>query len=128
MRLLCWKAGAPAASRRRTSRRRAAGGGRRSSIAVSTYGSKDQLIRAYLQKRSENWQALVAEALPATWDNPRDRILGLFELLIESSATPGYNGCPFINASAEAAANDAVSEVRDQHRARVRELFTNLGR
>jgi len=94
----------------------------------STYGSKDQLIRAYLQRRSDDWQAQVAEALPARWDNPRDRLLGLFELLSESFGTPGYNGCPFINASAEAAATDAVRDVRDQHRARVRELFARLGR
>jgi AcrR family transcriptional regulator len=93
----------------------------------STYGSKDQLIRAYLQRRSDDWQAQVAEAL-TRWDNPRDRILGLFELLTESSAAPGYNGCPFINASAEAVATDAVRDVRDQHRAKVRELFARLGR
>jgi AcrR family transcriptional regulator len=93
----------------------------------STYGSKDELIRAYLQRRSDDWKAQVAEALPR-WDTPRDRILGLFELLSESSATPGYNGCPFINASAEAATTDAVREVRDQHRAKVRELFAHLGR
>ena len=94
----------------------------------STYGSKDQLIRAYLEGRSESWQALVAEALPARWDNPRDRILGIFELMTEWFATPGYSGCPFINASAEAAADDAVSEVRDRHRAWVRALFSRLGR
>jgi AcrR family transcriptional regulator len=94
----------------------------------STYGSKDQLIRAYLQRRSDHWQAQVDEALPARWDNPRDRILGLFELSTESFAMPGYNGCPFVNASAEAAAADAVTEVRDQQRAKVRELFARLGR
>jgi AcrR family transcriptional regulator len=93
----------------------------------STYGSKDELIRAYLQRRSDDWEAQVAEALPG-WGTPRDRILGLFELLTESSATPGYNGCPFINASAEAVASDAVTEVRDRHRAKVRELFADLGR
>jgi hypothetical protein len=48
--------------------------------------------------------------------------------LTESVATPGYNGCPFINASAEAAATDAVTDVADQHRARVRELFAHLRR
>jgi AcrR family transcriptional regulator len=94
----------------------------------STYGSKDELIRSYLQKRSDDWQALAAEALAARSDDPRDRILGLFDLLAESFSTPGFNGCPFINASAEAAAKDAVREVRDQHRARVRELFFELGR
>jgi len=94
----------------------------------STYGSKEQLIRAYLQGRNESWQALIAEALPTRWDNARDRILGIFEVMTEWFATPGYHGCPFINASAEAAADDAVREVRDQHRAWLRELFTRLAR
>lgn len=94
----------------------------------STFGSKDELIRAYLQGRSESWQVLVAEALPSRWDNPRDQILGIFELMSESFATPGYRGCPFINASAETAATDVVSDVRDRHRAWLRELFSRLAR
>ena len=69
----------------------------------STYGSKDQLLRAYLQNRSHGWQAVVAEALPTRWDTARDRIVGIFEMLTEWFEAPGYHGCPFINASAEAA-------------------------
>lgn len=94
----------------------------------TTYGSKEELIRAYLQGRSDAWQATVAEVLPTRWDNPRGRILGVFTLLTEWFATPGYRGCPFINASAEAAAGLAIEEVRDRHRAWVRELFAKLGR
>jgi AcrR family transcriptional regulator len=94
----------------------------------STYGSKDELIRAYLQKRSEDWRALVAEALPTRWDNPRDRMLGIFELMAEWFNTPDYRGCPFINASAEAAVTDVVSEVCDFHREWLRDLFSRLGK
>jgi AcrR family transcriptional regulator len=94
----------------------------------SSYGSKDGLIRAYLQGRNESWQALVADALSARWNNPRDQILGIFELMSEWFATPGYHGCPFINASAETAAADAVSDVCDGHRAWLRELFSRLAR
>jgi AcrR family transcriptional regulator len=94
----------------------------------TAYGSKEELVRAYLQHRSEAWQALVAEVLPERWSNPRDRILGVFALLTEWFGTPGYRGCPFINASAEASANAAVEAVRDRHRAWVRELFADLGR
>jgi AcrR family transcriptional regulator len=94
----------------------------------STYGSKEELIRAYLTDRSTGWQAFVAKVLPTRWDNPRDRILGIFELLTEWFGTPGYRGCPFINASAEAAASAAVTQVRDGHRAWVRKLFAGLAR
>jgi AcrR family transcriptional regulator len=94
----------------------------------TTYGSKDQLVRAYLQRRSTNWQATVAEVLPVRWSAPRERVLGIFILLTEWFAAPGYRGCPFINASAEQAVVPAVEEVRDRHRAWVRELFAQLGR
>jgi AcrR family transcriptional regulator len=94
----------------------------------TTFGSKEELVRAYLQARSERWQATVAEVLPERWDTPAERILGIFELLTEWFHTPGYNGCPFINASAEATSSAIVAEVRDRHRAWVRELLTGLAR
>ncbi len=84
------------------------------------------VLRAYLQGRSEGWQATVAEVLPVRWDTSVDRIVGIFELLTEWFAAPGYHGCPFINASAEAGSASAVEEVRDRHRAWVRELFAGL--
>jgi AcrR family transcriptional regulator len=94
----------------------------------STYGSKDQLLRAYLQNRSHGWQAVVAEALPTRWDSARDRIVGIFEMLTEWFEAPGYRGCPFINASAEAAPSLVIQDVRDDHRAWVRALFIGLAR
>jgi AcrR family transcriptional regulator len=94
----------------------------------TAYGSKEELVRAYLQRRSDEWQETVRDVLPARWDNARDQILGIFELLTDWFDTPGYRGCPFINASAEVATTAAVQEVRDAHRAWVRELFAELGR
>jgi AcrR family transcriptional regulator len=94
----------------------------------TTFGSKEELVRAYLRRRSERWQATVAEVLPRRWSNPRDRIVGIFVLLAEWFAAPGYRGCPFINASAETPTSDAVQETRDRHREWVRELFAELGR
>jgi hypothetical protein len=58
---------------------------------------------------------------------PRDRILGIFELMTEWFATSGYHGCPFINAGAEAAASDAVQEVRG-HPTWAAGLFARLAR
>ena len=94
----------------------------------STYGSKDALVRAYLQRRSESWQGFVRDVLPARWDTPRERLLGIFTLLTEWFEVPGYHGCPFINASAETPTDHAVAGVRDGHREWVRGLFAELGR
>jgi AcrR family transcriptional regulator len=92
----------------------------------SSFGSKDELVREYLRRRSEVWQTMIAEVLPARWDNARDRLLGIFTLLSEWFEVSGYRGCPFINASAEETASAAVAEVRDAHRAWVRKLFAEL--
>jgi AcrR family transcriptional regulator len=94
----------------------------------TTFGSKDELVRSYLERRSAAWRDTVAEVLPTRWATPGERIPGVFELLTEWFDAPGYRGCPFINASAEAASSVAVAEVRDRHRAWVRELFTGLAR
>jgi len=94
----------------------------------TTYGSKDELLRAYLQHRSQTWRALVAEALPTRWSTPHERIIGVFQMLTEWFTAPGYHGCPFINASAEGAAEHAVGAVRDAHRTWVRELLSDLCR
>jgi AcrR family transcriptional regulator len=94
----------------------------------TAYGSKAELVRTYLQGRSDGWQGMVAEVLPKQWVTPRDRILGVFSLLTDWFAEPGYRGCPFINASAEGEVSVAVAGVRDRHRAWVRDLFSGLGR
>lgn len=92
----------------------------------SAFGSKDELVKAYLEQRSGLWRATVAETLPTRWATPRERILGIFELLGEWFAVPGYNGCPFINASAEAEPGGPIQQVTDAHRAWVRDLFSGL--
>src|SRR5713101_9253741 len=53
----------------------------------SAFGSKDELIRAYLTRRHQVWQERIAEKL-ASYDTPRDRLLGVFDWLGESFARP----------------------------------------
>jgi AcrR family transcriptional regulator len=93
----------------------------------SAFGSKEELIKAYLEQRSAQWQAHVAEVLPERWKTPAERLLGVFDLLGEWFAAPGYHGCPFINASAEARPGSPVEAVSDAHRGWVRALFAGLG-
>ena len=66
----------------------------------SAFGSKDELIRAYLIARHTARQERMTRML-ARYDSPRERLLGVFDVLGESFAEPGYRGCAFINASAE---------------------------
>jgi AcrR family transcriptional regulator len=103
----------------------------RAGVAKATlynvFGSKDELIRAYLTARHAARQERLTKGL-ARYDTPRERILGVFDVLGEVFAQPRYRGCAFLNASAEASGGTAVAEVSGQSRAWVRSLFTELGR
>lgn len=81
-------------------------------------------------KDCTSWSAVGANPnTPALLTStPSERIVGIFALLTEWFMAPGYNGCPFINASAETSSQAAVEAVRDRHRAWVRALFEDLGR
>src|SRR6184192_4268393 len=70
----------------------------------NTFGSKDELIRAYLEARHEVLQKRVAQAI-ARHDTPRARILAIFDLLGELFAAPGFRGCAFLKVSAEVLAS-----------------------
>jgi AcrR family transcriptional regulator len=92
----------------------------------SSFGGKEELVRAYLQARAEARRARISSRL-ARYDEPRARILGIFDLLGEAAREPTYRGCPFVNASAEGAREEnAVSQVCLDSRVWMRELFTSL--
>jgi AcrR family transcriptional regulator len=91
----------------------------------SAFGSKDELIRAYLTLRHQAWQERVAEKL-AAYDTPRDRLLGVFDWLSESFARPGFHGCAFMNACAEDRPGGPAKEPADAYRESVRSLFREL--
>ena len=101
----------------------------RAGVAKATlynvFGSKDELIRAYLTARHVARQERIRNGL-ARYDTPRERLLGVFDVLGGVFAQPGFHGCAFLNASAEATAGGAVAEVSSQSRAWVRSLFTDL--
>lgn len=93
----------------------------------STFGSKDELIRAYLERRHVARQERMTTVL-ARYETPRDRLLGVFDALAESVSEPGYRGCAFINASAETPPGGPVEQVSDESRAWMRSLLLSLSR
>src|SRR5271155_3404423 len=66
----------------------------------NTFGSKDELIRAYLQTRHATIAGRITQSLERH-DTPRERLLGVFEAQGELFTEPGYHGCAFVRASAE---------------------------
>jgi AcrR family transcriptional regulator len=93
----------------------------------SAFGSKDALIAAYLAGRHAARQERITQAL-ARYDTPRERLLGIFDVLAELFAEPGYHGCAFMNASAEASDDSQIREATARYRAWVRSLLVGLAR
>jgi AcrR family transcriptional regulator len=94
----------------------------------STFGSKDELVRAYLEGRQARRQERITRALATRYDTPRERILGVFDVLGEVVAEPGFHGCAFINATVESRPGSAVTQASDVSRAWLRSLFVELAR
>jgi AcrR family transcriptional regulator len=89
------------------------------------FGSKDELIRSYLTARhAARRERLTAEL--TRYDTPRDRLLGVFDVLGEVFLEPGFHGCPFINASAEARPESAAVQASDTARAWRRSFLLEL--
>ena len=94
----------------------------------STFGSKDELVRAYLLLRAERRQRRISERLARLAD-PRARILAVFDVLGEVAAEPGFRGCAFVNASAEGPRGETpVARTCADIRGWLRGLFTELAR
>ena len=90
-----------------------------------TFGSKEELIRCYLQARGERRRARIVERM-AQLQSPRDKILCVFDLLAETVAQPNYRGCAFQRAGAEAGDGSTVKGACDASRAWIRSQFTEL--
>jgi len=82
----------------------------------SAFGSKEELVRAYLEARHASRRAtLLAEM--ALHDDPRGKLLALFDVLATTVKQPGFRGCAFANASAESVPDSAAAEVTRKARA-----------
>lgn len=91
----------------------------------STFGSKDELVRAYLEEHFHDRQRRVANIL-ASHETPREGIVGVFAELDGALAGSAFRGCRFIMATAEARPGDASEAVAEEYRAWLRSVFVEL--
>jgi AcrR family transcriptional regulator len=89
------------------------------------FGSKEGLVQAYLTSRHDGTSARLESAV-ARHRDPRRRLLAVFEAQGEIIAEPGFRGCAFTAASAEAANGDLVAQAAAEYRSFIRALFTDL--
>ena len=89
----------------------------------NNFGSKDELVRAYLEQHLRQRQQSIGRILAAS-ETPRERIIGVFAEIEEALFGSQFRGCRFIMASAEARPGDASEAVAEQYRVWLRSVFT----
>lgn len=65
------------------------------------FPSKDDLVGAYLAVRAEEERTAVLTKRDELSDDPAGVLLWYAEMAGQAATTPGFRGCPFINAAAE---------------------------
>lgn len=93
----------------------------------SAFGSKEELVRSYLEGRQVARRERITRAIDRH-QAPRERLLAVFDAMAESIAEPGFRGCAFARASAEGPTGTGVRAVCRDSRAWTRELFLTLSR
>jgi AcrR family transcriptional regulator len=92
------------------------------------FPTKDDLIATYLRQRSVRWREhLTARLAAAQASSAIERIDLVFAVLAEGCGTPGFRGCPFINAGVEYPdPRHPASVAGSEHREWVLQLFRSL--
>lgn len=90
----------------------------------STFGSKEELIAAYLESRHEAMRERMRRAIERR-RSPRARLLAPFDVSEELAADESYKGCAFANATAETHGPSADAAVA-AYRAWIRGTFAEL--
>jgi AcrR family transcriptional regulator len=91
----------------------------------TNFGSKDELVRAYLERRMEISTTRLRTAVEAHAD-PRERLLSVFDVQATLFTGPDFRGCAFNRATAEARPGSAADEVPQAYRRWIRDLFAEL--
>ncbi|MFG3556839.1 TetR/AcrR family transcriptional regulator [Micromonospora sp. NPDC047557] len=91
------------------------------------FGSKEGLIQAVLEARSERVTTWIAGAVAAAGDDPRDQLAAVFDELQRWYDEPGFRGCAMQNAAAQHHA-EAVRAITSRHLDRRLDLLTAIAR
>ena len=103
----------------------------RAGVAKATlyalFGNKEGLVRAYLEARDEGIRRRMTRRL-ARYTTSRERLLGVFDVQGLMFSEPGFRGCAFARANAEALEGTSAQEIAEKHRAWLRSVFCDLAR
>jgi AcrR family transcriptional regulator len=91
----------------------------------NNFDSKEQLIHTYLLGRHEGTTSRLSEAI-AAHDDPRQKILAVFDIQAAVFRQPDFNGCAFQAASTEAPVGGTIASDATAFRQWMRTMFTDL--
>ncbi|SHH57199.1 TetR/AcrR family transcriptional regulator [Streptomyces sp. 3214.6] len=90
------------------------------------FPAKEQLVEAYLERRDVRWRGRLARSV-ARQEDPRERILAVFDWLEEWFAEPDFRGCAWINAYGElGATSERVARQVRAHKEAFRDYLGGL--
>jgi len=89
------------------------------------FGTKDGLVQAVLEVRSERFHGWMAAAVTAAGDDPAAQLAAVFDALGEWYREPAFRGCGMVNAAAQHH-DDPVRAVTGRHLARYLDLLTGI--
>lgn len=91
----------------------------------NNFSSKQDLVRAYIRARHEEWLELYRQRL-GTADTPHDRVLAVFDAYLDHARSAyhrGFRGCGLLNAAAELPAGDAARDEVRRHKEEVEAIL-----
>jgi AcrR family transcriptional regulator len=91
----------------------------------NTFGSKEALVRAYLEEQHTDTVGRLTAAIAAA-KTLRGRIVAVFAAQAELYSEPDFRGCAFVAASSEAPRGGLVEQAADEYRAAIRAMFRDL--
>lgn len=91
------------------------------------FSSKDILIEEVTKYRAQQWIRWFEKAVTERGNTPKERLLATFDVMREWYASPGFRGCPFINAVLEIAdASHKAHHVSIDLRESIRKIVMRL--
>jgi AcrR family transcriptional regulator len=90
------------------------------------FGGKDGLIAEVLRETTAEDETLYREAMQAAGDDPRVRLLAIFDMLAEVIDDPAFRGCRYLSADlALADLGHPAHEITREYRDHLHGLFEN---
>lgn len=93
------------------------------------FASKQDIVRAYLQRRDQQWRRELSDYIARQAGTSEQRLLAVFDWLHNWFNDPGFHGCAFVNATGELGATDpAITRITANHKAALHAYLTELTR